>query len=348
MATCFQLRLLAELLSIFFVIAADFPKFHSMKLSVVIPVFNEQGNIEALHHRLRQVMTRLGISYELIFVNDGSKDRSLELIKALAETFPEVKYIDFSRNFGHQIAVSAGLDAAAGEAAVIIDADLQDPPELIAELHAKLREGYEIVYARRISRQGETWFKKTTAKLFYRLLSKLTPVKIPLDTGDFRIIDRKVIDVLRAMPERHKFLRGQIAWMGFRQTAVEYHRAPRHAGDTGYSFAKMARFALDGITAFSDLPLKIVTYLGFAVLLFSFITAAFVLYARLAMDATVPGWTSLMITVLFLGSIQMIAIGIIGEYLSRMNANIRQRPLYIVRESNVNDAARAAIMEDEK
>jgi len=306
-----------------------------MELSVVIPVYNEEGNIEALHQRLRAVAEELEVDYELLFVNDGSRDRSLALIKALAERDPAVKYIDFSRNFGHQIAVSAGLDRARGAAITIIDADLQDPPELIADLYRKHREGYEVVYARRRRREGETWFKRSTAKAFYRLLSRLTNVEIPLDTGDFRIIDRRVAEVLRQMPERHKFLRGQISWIGFKQTFVEYEREARQAGETGYSLRRMIRFALDGITGFSDMPLKIVTYFGLIVSVFAFLVTCYTLYGRFVLKDYVPGWTSLMISVLFIGGIQMIAIGIIGEYLSRMNADVRQRPLYVVRESNL-------------
>ena len=303
-------------------------------LSVVIPIYNEEGNIPLLYERLTAVMQGMGISWEFIFINDGSRDRSIQLLKELAGQDPRVRYIDFSRNFGHQIAVSAGLDHCRGEAVVIMDADLQDPPELLPDMYRKYKEGFEVVYARRRSREGESWFKKTTARLFYRMLSRLSTVEIPLDTGDFRIIDHKVVEVLRNMPEKSKFLRGQISWIGFRQTFLEYDRQERHAGETNYPFKKMLSLALDGITGFSDLPLRFVTYFGLLVTGFAFLGTLYVLYSRFVMRDYVEGWSSLMITVLFIGGVQMIAIGVIGEYLSRIHANVRNRPLYIVRESN--------------
>ena len=303
-------------------------------LSVVIPIYNEEGNIPLLYERLTAVMQGMGISWEFIFINDGSRDRSIQLLKELAGQDPRVRYIDFSRNFGHQIAVSAGLDHSRGEAVVIMDADLQDPPELLPDMYRKYKEGFEVVYARRRSREGESWFKKTTARLFYRMLSRLSTVEIPLDTGDFRIIDHKVVEVLRNMPEKSKFLRGQISWIGFRQTFLEYDRQERHAGETNYPFKKKLSLALDGITGFSDLPLRFVTYFGLLVTGFAFLGTLYVLYSRFVMRDYVEGWSSLMITVLFIGGVQMIAIGVIGEYLSRIHANVRNRPLYIVRESN--------------
>ena len=228
-----------------------------MKLSIVIPIYNEEENIDSLINRLRTVVAQMKISCEYIFVNDGSKDHSFQLIKNLALADPAIKYIDFSRNFGHQIAVSAGLDLAAGDRVAIIDADLQDPPELIIEMFAKMDQGYEVVYAKRNNRNGESWLKKFTAKVFYRILKSITSVKIPVDTGDFRIIDRKVVNVLNQMPEHNKFLRGQISWIGFKQTYVEYDRKVRQAGSTGYTYKKMIRLALDGITSFSNFPLKL-------------------------------------------------------------------------------------------
>lgn len=308
---------------------------HTMaNISVIVPIFNEEGNIPLLHERLTGVLRGMQLHYEMIFINDGSRDRSMELIRELARQDNHIKFIDFSRNFGHQVAVSAGLDHADGEAVVIIDADLQDPPELIPEMYKRYKEGFEVVYARRRKREGETLFKKWTARMFYRILSRLTSVDIPLDTGDFRLIDHKVVDVLRRMPEKSKFLRGQISWIGFRQTYIEYDRHERHAGKTGYSLQKMLRFALDGITGFSDVPLKFVTYFGLLVTAFAFLVTIYVLYSRFVLEDYVAGWSSLMITVLFIGGVQMIAIGIIGEYLSRINANIRNRPLYVVRDSN--------------
>lgn len=306
-----------------------------MDISVIIPAYNEEPNINMLHDRLRNVLEKITPDYEIIFVNDGSRDNSIGLIKALARQFPQVKYIDFSRNFGHQIAVTAGLDKATGNAVVIIDADLQDPPELIGEMYKKLNEGFEVVYARRKTRKGESLFKLWTAKVFYRILAKITSISIPVDTGDFRIIDKKIVAVLRQMPEKNKYLRGQISWIGFNQSFVEYDRGERFAGETGYPFRKMLRFALDGITAFSDLPLKIVTYFGFFVSGVAFIVMLYALYSRFITEDYEPGWTSLIISVLFIGGVQMIAIGIIGEYLSRMNNNIRNRPLYIIKDSNL-------------
>lgn len=308
-----------------------------MDISVIIPVYNEEKNIQNLYDRLSQVMQNLNISYELIFVNDGSNDASIGLIKVLSKTHKEVKYIDFSRNFGHQIAVTAGLDKTSGDAVVIIDADLQDPPELISEMYQKRKEGFEVIYAKRKNRKGESFFKLLTAKAFYRILAKMTAISIPVDTGDFRMIDKKIVEVLREMPEKNKYLRGQISWVGFNQTFVEYERQERQAGATGYTYRKMLHFALDGITAFSDVPLKIVTYFGFIVSIIAFFVAIYALLAKFVWENSVPGWTSLMIAILFIGGIQMIAIGIIGEYLSRMNHNIRNRPLYIIRESNIEE-----------
>ena len=307
------------------------------ELSIIIPIFNEESNILMLHERLTSVLQRLGFPYELLFVNDGSADNSLAIIKGLAVLDTNVKFLDFSRNFGHQIAVSAGLAHCVGQKVVIIDADLQDPPELIFDLYQKMKEGFEVVYAKRSSRKGESWLKRQTAAWFYRILKKITSVEIPVDTGDFRIIDRKIVEIIKEMPERHKFLRGQIAWVGFRQSFVTYERDERNAGTTGYTYQKMLRFALDGITAFSDFPLKIVTWFGFFVSFIAFLAILFAIYSRFILKDYVQGWASLMISILFIGGIQMIAIGIIGEYLSRMNTDIRKRPLYIVKESNLSE-----------
>ena len=307
-----------------------------MELSVIIPIYNEEANIAALHKRLRGVLLPMRLaSYELIFVNDGSHDRSLNLLLGLAAHDEHVRYIDLSRNFGHQIAVTAGLDAAHGDAVVIIDADLQDPPELIPELYARLREGYEVVYAKRRSRQGESAAKKFTARLFYRLLARITHISIPVDTGDFRIISRKVVEGLKRMPEQNKFLRGQISWIGYRQTFVEYDRAERAGGETGYTYRKMIRLAIDGITAFSDVPLKAATLGGFAVSGIAFLVMIYTLYSRFVTHDYEPGWASLMVSILFLGGVQLIAVGIIGEYIARLSANVRQRPLYIVSDTNI-------------
>ena len=310
-----------------------------MKLSIVIPIFNEEENIDSLINRLRTVVAQMQISCEYIFVNDGSKDHSFQLIKNLALADPAVKYIDFSRNFGHQIAVSAGLDLAAGDRVAIIDADLQDPPELIIEMFAKMDQGYEVVYAKRNNRNGESWLKKFTAKVFYRILKSITSVKIPVDTGDFRIIDRKVVNVLNQMPEHNKFLRGQISWIGFKQTYVEYDRKVRQAGSTGYTYKKMIRLALDGITSFSNFPLKVASICGFVVSGIAFMVMIYALYSRYISKDYVEGWTSTIISVLFLGGIQLISIGIIGEYISRLSENARNRPLYIINETNIKKEA---------
>jgi glycosyltransferase involved in cell wall biosynthesis len=304
-------------------------------LSVIIPIYNEEANIAALYTRLGGVLDPMGLQYEFIFVNDGSRDKSLALVQNLALRDQRVRYIDFSRNFGHQIAVTAGLDLAAGQTAVIIDADLQDPPELIPQLYQKLQEGYEVVYAKRRSRQGESAAKKLTAKLFYRLLASITNISIPVDTGDFRIISRKVVDALKQMPEQNKFIRGQISWIGYRQTYIEYDRAERAGGETGYTYRKMIKLALDGITGFSDAPLKAATISGFFVSAVAFLVMLYTLYARFVTKDYEPGWASLMISILFLGGVQLIAVGIIGEYIARLSANVRQRPLYIISDTNI-------------
>lgn len=308
-------------------------------ISVVIPIFNEEANIGPMHERIASVLDKLNVEGEFIFVNDGSKDNSAIIINALAKQHREVKYIHFSRNFGHQIAVSAGLDFAQGDKVVIIDADGQDPPEVIEQLYLKSLEGFEVVYAKREQRKGESAMKKATAKWFYRVLNKITHIDIPLDTGDFRIIDRKVVDQLKNMPERHKFLRGQISWIGFNQTYVTYRREKRMAGETGYSYAKMIRFALDGITSFSNWPLKIATISGFVFSFIGFLLILYTLYSRFWTEDYEPGWASQMITIIFIGGVQLIGIGIIGEYISRINENIKERPLYVVRDSNINNAS---------
>lgn len=307
-----------------------------MLLSVIIPIYNESDNIDLLYSRLGSVLNKMENStYEMVFVNDGSADNSLELIQKLAQKDDKIKFINFSRNFGHQIAVTAGLDHCNGDAIVIIDADLQDPPELILDLMKKYQEGFQVVYAKRKSRKGESYLKKLTAKWFYRILSKITSVEIPVDTGDFRIIDRKIVDVLMQMPEKQKFLRGQISWVGYNQTFVEYERDERHAGETGYTYRKMIQFALDGITSFSNFPLKFATMAGFIVSGIAFLVMIYTLFSRFVLQETQPGWTSLMLSVLFIGGIQLIGIGIIGEYISRISDNVRNRPLYIVADSNI-------------
>ena len=308
-----------------------------MELSVIIPVYNEEKNIFVLHQRLSEVIRKVTGDYELIFINDGSSDNTFHLVKNISLADTHVKYISFSRNFGHQVAVTAGLENSKGNAVVIIDADLQDPPELIENMYLKMKEGYDVVYAKRKSRQGETFMKKFTAKVFYRVLQRITSVNIPVDTGDFRIISRNIVNVLKQMPEQQKYLRGQIAWAGYRQTFIEYQREQRHAGESGWPYHKMIRFALDGITSFSNFPLKFATLSGIFVFLLSLVLILYTLYSRFIVQVYVAGWTSLMLVVLFLGSIQLLCIGIIGEYISRISANIRNRPLYIIEETNLTD-----------
>ena len=308
-----------------------------MELSVIIPIYNEETNIGELYQRLLSVLEPIPLpgGFELIFINDGSRDQSLPMLLNLAARDERVRYIDLSRNFGHQIAVTAGLDRAAGEAVVIIDADLQDPPELIPLLYEKMRTGYEVVYAKRRSRQGDSAAKKLTARVFYRILASITHISIPVDTGDFRIISRKVVEGLRLMPEQNKFIRGQISWIGYRQTFIEYDRAERAGGETGYTYRKMIRLALDGITAFSDVPLKAATIGGFVVSGLAFMVGIYTLYSRFVTHDYQPGWPSLMVSILFLGGVQLISVGIIGEYMARLSANVRQRPLYLVSDTNI-------------
>ncbi|MBO5838052.1 MAG: glycosyltransferase [Bacteroidales bacterium] len=307
-----------------------------MDLSVIIPSYNEERNVGIMHERLTKTLSEITDSYEMIFVNDCSKDQTLLRIKELAERDSHVKYLSFSRNFGHQIAVSAGLDFCTGEAVVIIDGDLQDPPELISKMYERYKEGYKVVYAKRKTREGETWFKKATAKIFYRLLASMTSIDIPVDVGDFRLIDRVIVEHLRNMPEKSKYIRGQIAWIGYKQTFVEYHRDARLYGTTNYPLKKMLRFALDGITAFSDKPLKIASGLGIFAAIVSLLALVYALVSHFCFHATITGWTSLILSVLFIGGVQLITIGIIGEYIARINNDVRNRPLYILDEKNID------------
>lgn len=312
-------------------------------ISVIIPICNEEQIIPELYERLHKTVVQISEHYELIFVNDGSEDYSLlELIK-LSEQDECVFYINFSRNFGHQIAVTAGLDACKGKAVVVIDGDLQDPPELITDLYAKYKEGYEVVYAKRAERKGESFFKKSTAKLFYRVLKRITSINIPIDTGDFRLIDQKVVHYLKQMSEQNKFLRGQIAWLGFRQTQVLFNRDKRKYGKTGYSFSKMLHFAMDGITGFSDKPLQLVTKLGFTISFISFVIILYAVYSYFILDRTITGWTSLIISSMFIGGVQLISIGVIGEYISRINKNVLKRPMYIVEKSNIKKSNKTEV-----
>lgn len=310
----------------------------NITLSVVIPVFNEEMNIGKLNARVEASVASMGLTYEVIYVNDGSRDQSLQILKMLAASDSHIKYIDLSRNFGHQLAITAGMEYASGQYTVIMDGDGQDPPELIPELYAKALEGFEVVYAKRRKRDGENFLKKFTAKIFYRFLAKITNIEIPVDTGDFRIIHRKISQLLKKMPEQHKFIRGQISWLGFNQTFLEYDREERMGGNTKFTYKKMIRFALDGISSFSTWPLKIATIGGFVVSAFSFALIIYTLYEKY-FGTTEPGWASLNISILFIGGIQLIGIGILGEYLGRVSENVKNRPHYIVRDTNLENAA---------
>ena len=301
-------------------------------ISVVVPIYCEQEVIEETYRQLTATLGSLrGYRYEIIFVDDGSTDRTGSIIKRLAATDPQLKVIRFSRNFGHQVAITAGIRMARGDALVMIDADLQDPPSLIPQMVQLWEQGHEVVYAKRIGRQGEGSFKKATASVFYRLLNRLSAVEIPQDTGDFRLIDRKVANELNRCGEHNRFLRGLVSWVGFRQVAVEYVRDPRWAGKTKYPLRKMMRFAWDGIISFSDRPLRLSSTLGFLAIMVAFVVLVYGLYQHWT-GHTVKGWTSTLVTILFLGGIQLFTLGIIGEYLSRIYDDIKRRPLYIVQE----------------
>jgi glycosyltransferase involved in cell wall biosynthesis len=302
--------------------------------SVVIPVFNEAESIREFYRRLSAMGRKAGDSWEFVFINDGSTDQSPELLRQFARTDKRVRVIDFVRNFGHQIAVTAGLDAAQGRAVIIIDADLQDPPEVIPELIAKWREGSEVVYAVRAEREGETWIKELTAKIFYRLIFRITDIKIPLDTGDFRLLDEKVVAVIRRMRERHRFLRGMASWVGFRQVGVPYRRHARYAGKTKYPFSKMLGLALNAITSFSYFPLQLATYVGFVCAVVAAVSIPVVVIFRLTGSGAFFGQATTLISVLFLGGVQLICLGILGEYVGRIYDEVKGRPLYIVREEN--------------
>lgn len=305
--------------------------------SIIAPIYNEVDNLPVLYSRVSEVMNGTEEAWELILVDDGSKDGSNEVIRKLASADERVRPVIFARNFGHQIAVTAGLDYSRGDAVIIIDADLQDPPEVIHDLIAKWREGYEVVYAVRKEREGETWFKKSTAALFYRIIYRITDVKIPLDTGDFRLVDRKVVNIMSKMRERHRFLRGIGAWVGFKQIGVEYNRAARFAGETKYPLKKMLKLALNAITGFSYFPLQVATYIGFISAGLSILAIPVVIVLRLISAPQLTGQATTLIMVLFLGGVQLISIGIIGEYIGRIYDEVKGRPLYIVAEGPEKD-----------
>lgn len=302
-------------------------------LSVVVPIYFEEQLIDEFHSRMKKVLVSLEPQYrhELIFVNDGSTDRSLELLKGICQRDNNVRVIDFSRNFGHQIAITAGTDYATGDAVVVIDGDLQDPPEVIPQMVAKWEEGYKVVYGVRSKRKGETAFKLLTASIFYRLMGKLSDIKLPLDAGDFRLMDRIVVDALGQIHEENRYIRGLITWIGFPQYGLAYERDIRYAGETKFTIKKMLKFAFDGITSFSDKPLHLSSQLGMLITVASFLSVIWVIISKLLYpQSSIPGWTSLLVVVLFLGGVQLISIGILGQYIGRIYRETKRRPLYIV------------------
>ena len=305
-------------------------------LSLIIPMHNEGAGIEALFDRLVLVLEPLNETWEILCIDDGSNDDTLVRLRAAHRTNPRIKYLRFARNFGKEAALSAGLDYAAGQVVIPIDADLQDPPELIPQLVAKWREGYKVVLATRQRREGETWLKRSTAGLFYKVIGRLSRVPIPANTGDFRLLDRQVVEVIRRMPERTRFMKGIFAWPGFPTATVYFDRAPRHAGTTRWNYWKLWQFALDGIFSFTTLPLRVWTYLGLLVSLIAFAYAVILVVRTLVHGVEVPGYASLMVAMLFLGGVQLLSLGVIGEYVGRIYRETKARPLYVVEESSIN------------
>lgn len=305
----------------------------SVELSVVIPLHNEAANLDQLFARLLPVLEHLNLRYEIICVDDGSTDSGVTRLLELRQRIPSLKLVSLSRNFGKDIALSAGFDYARGAAVVPLDADLQDPPEFIDQMVAKWREGFDVVYATRRRREGESVVKRATARYFYRIFDRITDIPIPHDTGDFRLLDRRVVDVLVRLPERTRFMKGLFAWVGFRQTALFYDREPRHAGKTKWNYWRLWNFAIDAVTSFSSLPLKVWSYLGLVVSIFSFLYALFLASLKISRGIDVPGYASLMVAVLFFGGVQLITLGIMGEYLARMYNEVKGRPLYLVRDA---------------
>jgi len=301
-------------------------------LSVVVPMYNEAGNINEFYTRVKDVLTQLGEPWEIVCINDGSRDNTLAQLSALHQLDPRVKVINFSRNFGKEIALTAGIDHASGQAVIPIDADLQDPPELIVDLVNKWREGYDVVNATRRTRQGESWLKRATADAFYKVLEKTADIPIPRNTGDFRLLSRPVVTALRRIPERTRFMKGLFAWVGFKQATVLYDRHPRHAGQTKWNYWRLWNFAIDGIVSFSSAPLRVWGYFGLLIASLSFLYASFLIIRTWVYGIDLPGYASLMVIVLFLGGIQLITLGILGEYLGRIYDETKHRPLYIVRD----------------
>ena len=302
-------------------------------ISIIIPCYNEEDVILETIHRLTHVCSAIDCTeLELIFVDDGSTDKTRKILKSCSEYDHRIRIIGFSRNFGHQLAITAGIDAAKGDAIILIDADLQDPPEIILQMIVKWREGYDVVYGTRRERLGESYFKRASARLFYKFLNSISDIPIPLDTGDFRLMDRSIADTLRSMPERDRFVRGMVSWVGLRQTAILYQRAERFAGSTKYPLRKMLRFAMNSIVSFSTKPLQLATTFGIISAVLAFIGILYALFMRLFTDIWVEGWTAIMLAILFIGGVQLISIGILGEYIGRIYNESKQRPLYVVQE----------------
>jgi dolichol-phosphate mannosyltransferase len=303
------------------------------KYSLIVPVYNEEKTLAEMYRRVSAVMDRLDGPVELILINDGSRDRSLAILRDLHEKDPRVCYLSFARNFGHQIAVTAGLNFTRGEAVIILDADLQDPPELIPDLVEKWRQGYQVVYAQRTQRRKESWFKRFMAYSFYRILNRLADIDIPTDTGDFCLMDRQVVDVLNAMPERNRYLRGLRAWVGFAQTSILFEREPRFAGEVKYTFRKSLALAINGLVSFSKVPLRISTYVGLLSAFMALVMAALVLYWRLSeIRSPLTGYATIAIAIFFIGAVQLVSIGILGEYIGRIYEEVKGRPLYTLAE----------------
>ncbi|MFN2481774.1 MAG: glycosyltransferase family 2 protein [Pyrinomonadaceae bacterium] len=321
-----------------------------MLVSAVVPCYDEQDVLEETHAALSDALSALeGADAEIVYVDDGSRDRTREILRAIQSRDARARVVSLSRNFGHQIAVSAGIEHAAGDCVVVIDADLQDPPEVIGEMIALWRGGYQVVYGVRADREGETAFKKWTARVFYRLINRLSHVEMPLDAGDFRLMDRRAVDVLLSMPERDRYLRGMVSWIGFRQAAVLYRRAPRRAGSSKYPLAKMIRFAADGLLSFSLTPLRLAIWTGFAAIALAFLGIMWAVLEWLFTNDLVRGWASLFTAVLFLGGVQLITLGIIGEYIGRIYAEVKRRPLYVVDERlGFENRRRLAVANDDE
>ena len=305
---------------------------NNLKFSIVVPLRNEESNIDELYTRLTNTLSKNNYSYEILCISDGSTDNTLNMLKDLHKRDERVKVIDLSRNFGKEIAMSAGLQYCSGDAVIVIDADLQDPPEIIPELIGKWLEGYDVVYATRTIREGETWIKKLTAKIFYKLMRLITNIDIPADTGDFRIMSSHVVDSLNMLPEQHRFMKGLFSWVGYKQTGIKYNRESRHAGVTNFNLKKLWNFALEGITSFSFIPLRLATYMGFVIAFLSIIYLTYLVIRTLIYGNPVPGYTSLMVSILFFGGVQFIFTGIIGEYIGRIYNETKRRPLFFIRE----------------